>query len=81
MAYAPTDFASREIAFTKNSVRSNAPTRRGVWRRFLDAIIASRQRHADYEIARFLGTHGGRLTDEIEREIERRFLHRSPGKF
>jgi hypothetical protein len=81
MAYAPLDFASRENAFTQNSVRSNAPTKRGVWRRFLDAVIASRQRQADYEIARFLGTRGGKLTDEVEREIERRFLNRSPGQF
>ena len=72
MAYAPLDFASRENAFIQRSLTS----KRSVWRRLLDAVIASRQRHADIEIARFLQTRGGKITDEVEREIERRFLHR-----
>jgi hypothetical protein len=76
MAYAPLDFASRENAFTQKSLTSKRGVKRSVWRRLLDAVIASRQRHADLEIARFLATHGGKITDDVEREIERRFLHR-----
>jgi hypothetical protein len=34
--------------------------------------MASQQRRADREIARFLASHGGLLTDEVEREIMRR---------
>jgi hypothetical protein len=37
-------------------------------------MAASRQRQVDREIARFIRDNGGRLTDTIEREIERRFL-------
>ena len=33
-------------------------------------------RRAEREIARYLGTTGGKITDEAEREIERRFLTR-----
>ena len=37
-------------------------------------MMASRQRQAEREIARYLRNHGGKFTDEAEREIERRFL-------
>jgi len=47
--------------------------RRSLWRRALDAMLTAQQRRADREIARFLATRG-RITDDIEREIERRFL-------
>ena len=38
----------------------------------MDAMMQSRQRQADREIARYL--NNGKFTDEAEREIERRFL-------
>jgi hypothetical protein len=70
MAYAPSAVAPRDLA------RSNAPARnrRGLLRRFFDAMMESRQRQADREIGRYIRDNGGRLTDSIEREIERRFL-------
>ena len=37
------------------------------------AIAASRQAQAERAIARFIESQGGRLTDEVEREISRRF--------
>jgi hypothetical protein len=37
------------------------------------AIAASRRAEAEREIARFIESQGGRLTDEVEREISRRF--------
>jgi hypothetical protein len=43
----------------------------------LAAMILSRQRQADREIARYLAGTGGKFTDEAEREIERRFLSTS----
>ena len=46
--------------------------RKSFWRRFGDALIESQQRRADREIARFLASHGGLITDEMEREIMRR---------
>jgi hypothetical protein len=38
------------------------------------ALMEARQRQADREIARYLAASGGKITDEAEREIERRFL-------
>lgn len=37
-------------------------------------LIAARQRAADREIARYLATTGGKMTDSIEREIQRRLM-------
>jgi hypothetical protein len=70
MAYAPSAVAPRDFAPT----RAPASNSRGLLRRFFDAIMESRQRQVDREIARFVHDNGGRLTDTIEREIERRFL-------
>jgi hypothetical protein len=41
----------------------------GLLRRVFDAVTRSRQRHVDEDIARYLHQSGGRLTDEIEREM------------
>jgi len=42
-------------------------------RRLYDGIIAYRTTLAEQEVARYLATHRDKFTDEIEREIERRF--------
>jgi len=70
MAYAPSAVAPRDFAPT----RAPASNSRGLLRRFFDAMMESRQRQVDREIARYIRDNGGRLTDSIEREIERRFL-------
>ena len=46
----------------------------GVLRRIFDALIETRQKQADRDIARFLARSGGRLTDNMEREMTRRLL-------
>lgn len=43
---------------------------RGLLRRLGDALEESRRRAADREIAVYLSSRGGRLTDNAEREIE-----------
>jgi hypothetical protein len=53
-------------------VCGEGPKKRGVLRRIYDAVMRSRQRHADQEIAAFLARSGGRLTDDLERELMRR---------
>jgi hypothetical protein len=59
----------------QTSTGSNAVTNKvGVLRRIFDAIFESRQKQADRDIARFLARSGGRLTDDIEREIAQRLL-------
>jgi hypothetical protein len=50
------------------------PLRKPFWSRLFDAIVASQQRRAEREIARYLATHGGLLNDAAEREIMRRLL-------
>lgn len=48
--------------------------RPGFFARVLAAMMESRQRQANREIAQYLALSGGKLTDTIEREIERRFI-------
>jgi hypothetical protein len=68
MAYAPSTVATRDFAIAKTPAKA----RPGFFRWFFDAMMLSRQRQADREIARYL--NNGKFTDETEREIERRFL-------
>ncbi len=42
-------------------------------RKVLEVLLSSRQRDPDCEVARFIRRNGGQITDEIEREISRRF--------
>jgi len=44
----------------------------GLARRAFNAVMRSRERHANEDIARYIQQSGGRLTDEIEREMMRR---------
>ena len=73
--------APRGDAFNENSGTTTAPVRRNWFRRIVEAAVAARQRQADREIARFLMTRGGKITDEAEREIMQRFLPHSAGQF
>ena len=66
MAYSPSAVAPHDFA--------PAIPERGLLRRFIHAMMASRQRQVDREIARYIRDNGGKLTDHVEREIERRFL-------
>jgi hypothetical protein len=43
----------------------------------MDAMMVSRMRQAEREIAQYITLTGGKFTDEAEREIERRFLSSS----
>ncbi len=63
-------------SFCTTSPFRNPPARKGkgLFARLLAAMAASRQHHAEREIARYLASNGGKFTDETEREIERRFL-------
>jgi hypothetical protein len=75
------DRVPRDCASRYQPTRSKARLRaRGVFRRWLDAIIAAQQRRADREIARYIET-AGRFTDDVEREIERRFLSKAAGEW
>jgi hypothetical protein len=74
MAYARSTVATRDFAIAETPAKA----RPGFFRWFFDAMMHSRQRQADREIARYL--NNGKFTDEAEREIERRFLS-TPSRF
>ena len=45
----------------------------GLFSTFLDRLTLSRQRRVDSEVGQFLASHGGHLTDDLERQISRKF--------
>jgi hypothetical protein len=49
--------------------------RRSFWKRMFDALVETQQRRAEREIARYLASHGGLMTDGMEREM----MHRLTG--
>jgi hypothetical protein len=68
---------ARDCAFDIDAAPAAAPAAdrpaRSIWRRMLDHIVASRQAKAEREIERYIRMRGGQLTDDIEREIGRKF--------
>ncbi len=60
-------------------VQASAPARahRGILRRILAAIERSDQRRIEQEAERFIAKHGGRLTDDLERQLTEHFKSRS----
>ena len=57
------------------SLQSNTNAKKpGVLWRIFDAIVESRQKSANREIALRLARSGGRITDNIEREITQSLL-------
>ncbi len=55
----------------------SASARKPFWRSVYDAMVASRHRRAEREIATYIAGHGGLLTDDMEREIMRRMTGRT----
>jgi hypothetical protein len=61
----------------RTAASSPPASKPGVLRRIVQAILESRQRQADREIAHFLARSGGRLTDDMERRLTEHLLSRS----
>ena len=55
----------------------NGDHRPDLLRRIVRAMVESRQRQTDREIARFLARSGGRLTDDMERRLTQYLLSRN----
>jgi hypothetical protein len=70
MAFFSHALSPSDIALT----RTATPARPGFFARFLRALHESRMRQAEREIALYIDRTGGKFTDSVEREIERRFL-------
>jgi hypothetical protein len=56
------------------SSRDAASNKHGLLRRILNIMVESRQNQADRDMARLVIRSGGRLTDEIEREMTQRLF-------
>jgi hypothetical protein len=59
-------------AFTPAVQEAEKTLRKPLWRRVFDTLIESQQRRADREMARFIASHGGLFTDDMERQMMRR---------
>lgn len=53
---------------------SRRPGTPGLLARIVEALHAAQTRRAEREIARFIESRGGRMTDDLERKIERHFV-------
>jgi hypothetical protein len=65
----------RNVIPVSASGRAKPRSRPGLLRRLLDGLVAWRLQQTEHEIARYIESTGGKLTDTVEREIEER---RSP---
>ena len=65
LTYTDSTFAPAAPEAEKTATKS-------LWRRVFDTLIESQQRRADREIARFIASHGGLFTDDMERQVMRR---------
>jgi hypothetical protein len=73
-------YATDHLGFTRYAPAARATAHRGTLRRMFDALIESRQRKADREIAAYIERSGGHLTDSIERELMERVSRASFGE-
>ncbi len=79
--YRDRDFDLRRVPVTEPTIAPGHTHRGGILRRILRRIVAamerSDQRRVEREAARFIGKHGGRLTDDLERQLTEHFKSRS----
>jgi hypothetical protein len=65
-------YATDHLDFAHYAPAARATAHRGILWRLFDALIGSRQRKAERDIAAYIAHSGGRLTDSIERELMER---------
>ena len=58
----------RDVIPVSPSGRAKQRSRPGLLRRLLDTLVTSRLQQTEHEIARYLESTGGKLTDAVERE-------------
>jgi hypothetical protein len=63
---------SPALAAPDASLGISAP-RRGLLARLFDALAEGRRRDADLRVAAYLAKAGGRMTDQVEREMQKLF--------
>ena len=52
---------------------AKAPAGLSIWARFAQMIATSRRRKAENAVETYIRNNGGRLTDNLERDISRKF--------
>jgi hypothetical protein len=67
-------FAAPTVTATGGTLSNGVANKAGILLRIFNSIFESRQSQAERDIARFITRSGGRLTDDIEREMTQRFL-------
>ena len=70
----------REVIPVSPSGRAKQRSRAGLLRGLLDVLVTSPQQQTEREIARYLESTGGKLTDTVEREIEERLYPHHGGR-
>lgn len=70
-------YATDHVSFTRFVP---AAPHRGILRRMVDGMLATRQRRAEQDIAAYISRSGGRLTDGIERELMDRYSNATFGE-
>ncbi len=66
--------ASIELKRFITAEPSAASRRPGLLARFVQSYQETRLRQAEREVAKYIEGRGGRMTDDLERRIERRFI-------
>ena len=69
MTYAPRPNEFVSFLAAPRAAVCHPVKRKGLLRRLLAAVLQSREKQAERDVARFIARTGGRLTDEIERQI------------
>jgi hypothetical protein len=70
----------RDVIQASRSGRAKQHSTRDLLKRLLDALVASQLQQTEHEIARYLESTGGKLTDTVEREIEKRLYPHTRGR-
>ena len=70
----------REVIPVSPSGRAKQRSRAGLLRGLLDVLVTSPQQQTEREIARYLESTGGKLTDTVDRDIEARLYPRRNGR-
>jgi hypothetical protein len=71
MAFAAHFFSGSAAALPGNP--AEAHPRPGLFSRVLATLMTMQRLRAEAEVARFIDRNGGRITDDLEREISQRF--------
>ena len=69
-----------DVVPVSRSGRAKQRSRAGLLRVLLDVLVTSPQQQTEREIAHYLESTGGKLTDTVEREIEERLYPHTRGR-